>query len=259
MATVYLFVYGTFRKNEVNSHTKYKTQLLFEQAWVFGSLYDTTLGYPILAIEGDQRVYGELIEVTDNQLKQFDRLISEKNTSLHRCTRTVYTDQGKTEAYMYVARDPGMHTQVRFGDWKSYLYEKKEELFYFAYGSCMDHKRFIEAGVNDLFQDVIGRGVLSNYKLQFLIGKSDGGRADIIEKSGRVEGKVYRINQKAREYLYKREGVFTGDYRPAFIDVTVNGEKKTNVLTFIVVNKEEEEIAPPNHYAEEILNGGMVH
>ena len=55
--------------------------------------------------------------------------------------------------------------------------------------------------------------------------------------------------------VYRREGVGSRLYRPAFVDLTINGTLYNEVLTFIVVNKEEE-TAPPVHYSEEIIRGG---
>jgi cation transport regulator ChaC len=119
----------------------------------------------------------------------------------------------------------------------------------------MDAERFKSSGVNHYFQKVIGRGILVNYHLRFTRRAHDGGRADIVEEAGTVEGKVYEIPQEALSYLYRREGVNAGCYRPAVIDIDVNGRQLTNILTFVVVDKDPE-TAPPEHYIVEILRGG---
>jgi cation transport regulator ChaC len=140
--------------------------------------------------------------------------------------------------------------------WKKYhAFESEPELLYFAYGSCMDNDRFIKQGVDHLFQNVVGRGVLDGYSLSFPKIREDGGRADIVEGEGTVEGKVYKIDQEALEYLFNREGVYTDLYRPIFVDITLNGKRTKDVLTFTVIDKKEN-AAPPEVYATEILRGG---
>ena len=80
-------------------------------------------------------------------------------------------------------------------------------------------------------------------------------RADIVETGGQVEGKVYEVTTDSLDYLYRREGVGIGCYRPALIDVSLDGKQFKNVLTFVVVDKEAE-TAPPKHYINEIFRGG---
>src|SRR5690606_21306414 len=109
-------------------------------------------------------------------------------------------------------------------DWKVYQFMKQSRLHYFAYGSCMDNARFKESNVDQHFQKVIGRGNLDGYTLTFTMKAIDGGRADIVEGDGMVEGKVYDIGQEAISYLYRREGVESGYYRPAIITVEIDDE-----------------------------------
>lgn len=258
-----VFVYGTLRKNEKNDHLLEQAERMAEQAWTYGKLYDTGHDYPAVVEDDEGCVYGNLYEVNGEQLKQLDVLegyhgFADENNLFNRIVQTVHTDQEATEAYVYVTAESQFDTWhwISSGDWKVHLHAGTQELLYFAYGSCMDHERFRQAGVDHLFQDLAGRGVLPGYSFRFTIKHSDGGRADIVEDGGVVEGKVYRINQEAREYLYGREGVHTGAYRPTFVNLELNGEKVTNVLTFTVIEKEQEETAPPAHYAAEILRGG---
>nr|WP_269448687.1 gamma-glutamylcyclotransferase [Metabacillus kandeliae] len=144
--------------------------------------------------------------------------------------------------------------RVRHNDWKCHLYLQKKELLYFAYGSCMDEKRFIEHQADHHFKTVMGRGLAEGYDLAFTRRAADGGRADMIETGGTVEGKVYKIKKEALEYLFEREGVLGSVYRPAFLDIEVNGERIEDVLTFLVIDKEEE-ISPPQGYWNEIICG----
>lgn len=158
---------------------------------------------------------------------------------------------------MYIAeRETLLGSPILHGDWKLYrfLSQQPEKFFYFAYGSCMDLERFKKAGVDHLFADVTGAGYLKGYSMKYLFGMDDGGRADIIEDGGATEGIVYDLPFEAADYLFKREGFKIGFYRPAFVEVMVNGRLLSNVLTFHVYNKRGE-LAPPEHYATEILRG----
>lgn len=120
----------------------------------------------------------------------------------------------------------------------------------------MDSKRITDDEADHLFQNVLGRGVVSGHELRFTLNRCDGGRADIVEGVGTLEGKVYQINRAALDYLYWREGVFPRIYRPTFVDVEVNGHVIQDILTFKVVNKGVE-MAPPTWYVDEIVRGGQ--
>ncbi|MBM7652777.1 cation transport regulator ChaC [Neobacillus cucumis] len=119
----------------------------------------------------------------------------------------------------------------------------------------MDGVRFKLRNKNHFFQNVKGCGILSGFSLRFTRRAYDGGRADIVEEGGIVEGKVYEVNSACLDYLYQREGVSAGFYRPTFVDINLNGKIVEDVLTFTVVNKEAE-TAPPSEYLEENLRGG---
>jgi cation transport regulator ChaC len=135
------------------------------------------------------------------------------------------------------------------------LLKGNETFLYFAYASCMDDERFIRSGVKHCFQKVKGRGILKGYKLRFTKKYLNGGRADIVEEGGIVEGKIYDITKEGLAYLFKREGVKEGSYRPILLELQLNGKKVMNVLSFTVVEKESE-TAPPETYLQEILRGG---
>jgi gamma-glutamylcyclotransferase (GGCT)/AIG2-like uncharacterized protein YtfP len=259
-----VFVYGTLRRNEGN-HEGFLSdaKLVAEQCWTYGQLYDTGYGFPAL-IAGDGRVYGECYSVSDDELQALDRLEGYRGAGqdnhYDRVQQTIFTDSGSLKAYLYtypidkVKQDQ----QILSGDCKIHRYfQDLSSLVYFAYGSCMDDQRFRNQGVDGWFQDVLGRGVISGYELQFTRKASDGyGRADLVETGeGAVEGKLYRIGEEALHYLYGREGVNSGCYRPAFIDIEWNDQELKDVLTFVVVDKEEE-TEPPLHYVEEIIRGG---
>lgn len=263
MEKQYVFVYGTLRKNESNHFLLRDSDCIARQCWTAGKLYDSHCGYPFLAKSQSSRVFGELYQVNDTQIKALDHLEGYhghgKNNLFDRSMQTIYTDKGTYRAFVYVlpkGKQVTRMVEIKRGDWAiDRLLQQKQSLLYFAYGSCMDTKRFDEAGVSHFFQHVKGCGILEGYQLAFTRKTHDGGRADIVEKGGTVEGKVYEISKASLEYLYRREGVDSGCYRPALIDVQLNGSILENVLTF-VVNDKEEETAPPMHYVNEILRGG---
>ncbi|MGM8215458.1 gamma-glutamylcyclotransferase [Bacillaceae bacterium W0354] len=258
---VNIFVYGTLLKNERNHSFLEGATCIAREAWTSGSLYDTGKGYPAMTRHHTDRVYGEVYEVTLEMLSKIDHLEGYfgkgKNNHYERIEQVVFTDFGPVEAFVYIYDVSGTNDleKITYGDWKCHKYLNENELLYFAYGSCMDNGRFCLAGVDEQFSQMIGCGVLQNYSMVYTLKSHDGGRADMIESNEWVEGKVYKITKKTLDYLFDREGVHTNVYRPTFIDVTINGMEYKNVLTFLVIEKEKQEVAPPAHYATEILRG----
>lgn len=264
----YLFVYGTLRKYEKNHHYLGNAELVAEQAHIHGRIFDTGWGFPVVTLDGDKNVYGELYRVDENILKQVDELEGfqeggkqddKSSEGFERVEVTVHTHFGEFRADVYQYLEvPERSLLLELGDWRCRQELIEEVKYYYAFGSCMDDERFIKQGVEQLFQDVVGCGVLNGYEMKFsLKSRKDGlGRADIVETPGQVvEGKLYRIEREAIDYLYVREGVYTGNYRPALVTVQCEGRSLSNVLTFIVINKQEEEVTPPEWYMEEILRG----
>lgn len=257
----YVFVYGTLRKHQGNHHLLEQADLVADQCWTYGKLYDVGCGYPAMTV-GEKRVYGELYQLTDKELDRLNGLEGYngpgKNNHYDRIDQTIYADFGSFTAYVYIYY-PEQATQLKeipSVDWKCYQSLNRDTFYYFAYGSCMDDERFTKQGVAHHFMDVVGRGVLQNFELAFTRIAADGGRADIVEGYGSVEGKVYQVDAEARAYLDKREGANSNIYRPTFVDIEVEGGLLTDVLTYVVVDKEPE-IAPPDHYAREIYRGGQ--
>lgn len=80
----------------------------------------------------------------------------------------------------------------------------------------------------------------------------------MLEDGGTTEGVLYRIPYSALSYLFKREGVESLTYRPAFVDVEAGGRHYKDCLTFLVLQKEAE-IAPPQHYQIEIERGAELY
>ncbi|TFB14131.1 gamma-glutamylcyclotransferase [Filobacillus milosensis] len=255
-----VFVYGTLRKNERNHHLLKDAMLIAEHGWIDGRLIDTGKDFPALVMDSDEKVYGECYEVDFSTLAKIDELEGyvgdPKLNHYDRVEVQVQTDCGEYKAYTYFYPEAASNPVIPFGDWRLKKLLEHENLLYFAYGSCMDHERIELAGMLDQFE-AAGLGILPDHELRFTISVEDGGRADIVECHGhQVEGVVYKISEQALNYLYQREGAHTGMYRPAVVDVEMDGET-VPMLTFIVIAKMVE-AAPPDHYINEILRGGSV-
>ena len=121
----------------------------------------------MLDIDSEHITYGEVYEVTDQLMwKALDELegyIHEghKDNEYDKIVQTVETDQGEFEAVVYVARDRSLLQEfIPGGNWRVWKEDLLEGMLYFAYGSCMDNDRFIKHGVDQHFQDCLGRAVL---------------------------------------------------------------------------------------------------
>lgn len=258
-----VFVYGTLRMHEKYHHFLDGATLVAEQAWTRGKLYDTGNGYPALTEDNHHFVYGELYRVCEGTLRELDQLEGYSGQGMDNLYEkkldAVFTDKGTFEAEIYYVKPTSklVKTPIELGDWKVYRnLNEAEEIDYFAYGSCMDLERITKAGKAHLFEDVVGAGSLKGYSLRFTVHIHDGGRADMVEEGGIVEGKVYKLGREAVDYLYIREGVYTGMYRPALVDIDLGGVLAKNALTFLVCDKKKE-VAPPKHYINEIYRGGQ--
>ena len=251
-----IFVYGTLRKHAKNHSLIQNEKLIASQAWATGELYDSEKGYPFFICEGTSRVYGEVYELSSDKFSKIDELASEQN-HYTRVEIAVHTDHlGDIEVYTYVNKKEQVtgSSPLRYGDWLVHLELDRDWHTYYAYGSCMDSARFKLAQVDHLFLDRIGGGTMDRLEMNYSLSVHDGGRANIIETGNQGEGVLYKVGRKAIQYLFKREGVDNGLYRPAIIDVTVNGRIYEKSLTFIVLNPIDE-CAPPMHYATEIIRG----
>lgn len=259
-----VFVYGTLRNNESNSHYLAGARIIATQCWTEGELWDTGLGYPAMVNVKKGRVYGEIYQVTEEQLKSLDELEEfngegNKNNYYERILKTVCIDRGEVRAYVYILPQEKLELAFKVidsGDWKWHRLQSRQDFLYFSYGSCMDNERFKEHGVACLFENILGRGRLEGFSLRYTRQTVDGGKADIVEIGGIVEGKVYKIRYDALKYLLVREGVNKCAYRPALIEVEVDGQQSLDVLTFIVVEKRTETL-PSAKYFQEILRGAQ--
>jgi gamma-glutamylcyclotransferase (GGCT)/AIG2-like uncharacterized protein YtfP/cation transport regulator ChaC len=254
-----LFVYGTLRKGESNHGLLGNSPCVSMLAQVNGIMVDTGYGYPAMT-QGTDKVCGEIYEIDAETLLLIDGLEGfngpgDSRNLFERVATTAYTDRGEVQVLVYVSNQFPSDAFIPFGDWKLYRMTRQPEVLYFAYGSCMDTVRIREAGVLEWFSDVVGRGVVSGCNLQFTRHAADGGRADLVETGGFIEGKLYRIPVAALDgYLYGREGVKAGIYRPVVVPVTLDNQCAVDAITFVVVEKKAE-LAPPQIYMEEILRG----
>ncbi|WP_164908436.1 alpha/beta fold hydrolase [Halobacillus litoralis] len=255
---MYVFVYGSLCKHQKNHDLLNEAVLYAEQAWTAGSLYTGSSYYPLLIKDDTSITYGELYELNENTLEHLDFLEghTSKEPLFKRESALVGTEKGDVEAFVYYWPHATEGTHVPFNDWKVHQMTADPFIYYFAYGSCMDHVRFTEHKVDHLFTELKGKGELEHYRLGFSHHLSDGGRADIIEDTGHsVEGVVYEISENALEYLYQREGVNTGGYRPTVVDLILNDDTLVQALSFTVLDKKDD-LTPPLHYASEIHRGG---
>ncbi|UOQ93504.1 gamma-glutamylcyclotransferase [Halobacillus shinanisalinarum] len=254
-----VFVYGSLCMGERNHEMLVDSILLSEQAWVNGTLLQSDSYYPYLRPSETDITYGEIYDVSDEVLIQLDTLEGyngNKATSLFdRQMVSVHTDQGTLRVFVYVGTEKVKGEKiVPHGNWKVSQYLKRAETYYFAYGSCMDNRRFKRAHVDTLFQEVLGGAALEKYRLRFSYHVPDGGRADIEEEPNAcVEGLLYKVKPPAIDYLYEREGVYAGAYRPVIINVSCQGIDY-RALSFTVTAKQADKI-PPLHYAKEIYLG----
>ncbi|QPC46560.1 gamma-glutamylcyclotransferase family protein [Mangrovibacillus cuniculi] len=233
------FVFG----KDQSYFTDTKSNVFCEQANILGEGYYHNGQYKIV-LNGVEKVYGELH-------------IAEERPE-HSVEVNVKTDNGDYLAW--IAQEDilevatGIKVSLGNAAVDDYLKEN-HEYYYFAYGSCMDHERFKLANVVHHFQNG-EKASLSEYDMRYTFMVHDGSRADIVESKGsEVEGVCYNVPKEAIDYLYVREGVNGGWYRPAIIQVKVN-ERLLWALTFLVISKVEESL-PPNHYSSEIVRGAI--
>ncbi|RAK17156.1 gamma-glutamylcyclotransferase (GGCT)/AIG2-like uncharacterized protein YtfP [Anoxybacillus vitaminiphilus] len=129
--TFHVFVYGTLRQHEPNHYLLKKAKCLARQCWTYGVLYDTGFRYPAMVSGTKQRVYGELYEVNEDQLKRLDWLEGYEGEGManeyDRIIQTVYTDSGTVQAYMYVYSPEKVTTltEIKSGDWKCHKLSKE--------------------------------------------------------------------------------------------------------------------------------------
>lgn len=103
-----VFVYGTLRQHQTNAHLLGEATCMAKQCWTKGRMFDSGYSYPYL-ISAEGRVYGELYQVNDIQLKALDRLEGyhgeNQENHYNRVQQTIYSDKGNYEADVYLLAD----------------------------------------------------------------------------------------------------------------------------------------------------------
>ncbi|ACK72579.1 AIG2 family protein [Gloeothece citriformis PCC 7424] len=144
--------------------------------------------------------------------------------------------------------------------WQS-VNSKESTFYYFAYGSCMcpvDLKRTLGENVS---QYVIGVATLKGYRLGFYRHslRRNCGALDIIpDANSYVEGVLYSLPWRFSDLLDEREEVPRNGYRRELVEVYNQDKFYSNVRTYVVVNKLNEELAPNDWYFEVVLRGAVT-
>jgi gamma-glutamylcyclotransferase (GGCT)/AIG2-like uncharacterized protein YtfP len=125
-----IFVYGTLRKGSTNDRFLKDANCMLDQCWTFGELHDTGLGYPAFKNHPTLKVYGEVYEITNEQLLLIDELEDfvegADNNLYERTKKLVYADQGSIEVFVYLGGEHLFQKSQRIesGDWLEYQRSK---------------------------------------------------------------------------------------------------------------------------------------
>lgn len=263
-----VFVYGTLREGQSNFGLISNLVKSITPATTRGWMFDFG-GYPVL-VDGSGHITGEVLEFHDFEeaLRRMDALegyIGQNNAEndYEREDITVVLSDSRSEicqVYRYsdnrkqelINRYPILFS----GNWNE---RKKNKWYpYFAYGSCMNHVSF-KRDVPTF--KVAGRAVAKGYRVAFTRKsiKWGAGVADLIEEPGCItEGVLYLIPEEMLDSLDQREGAGKHLKNPAYkrmeIEANIDGII-LKALTYEVVNKEVNEIAPSREYMNTILEG----
>jgi gamma-glutamylcyclotransferase (GGCT)/AIG2-like uncharacterized protein YtfP len=118
-----VFVYGTLKAGERNHYLLQGATRLEERCWTYGKLYDTGNGYPCVCEDFTTKVFGELYNVSEEQLKKLDLLegyLGEGlNNHYERIEQDVFTDKNIYSAliYVYPAISTNSLIEIPSGKW----------------------------------------------------------------------------------------------------------------------------------------------
>lgn len=121
-----VFVYGTLRMNEVNHYLLQEAEFVAEGCWTTGKLYDTGLGYPVIVQDRQEKIIGELYQVSDAELEKLDILegysVHGQSNMYERITQTINTESETYKAYVYVNSSllVSEEQKIDSGDWMEY-------------------------------------------------------------------------------------------------------------------------------------------
>ena len=149
------------------------------------------------------------------------------------------------------------------------LISTEKKFYYFAYGSCMcpvDLKRTLGENTHPY---IIGPGKLKGYRIGFYnyLQKRNCGALDVVkDPNSTVEGVLYSLPLRLRDRLDERETVkfdFVkqinwGGYRPETVEVYSQGKLYSKVITYVVVDKLSQELAPNDWYFNVVLRGAIT-
>ncbi|MFN5855587.1 MAG: gamma-glutamylcyclotransferase [Pseudanabaenaceae cyanobacterium] len=137
---------------------------------------------------------------------------------------------------------------------------------YFAYGSCMCPQDLARSLGEPMENYIIGTASLVGYRLGFYYYSPLRccGALDLVEVNHQhsggsiqnvVHGVLYCLPQRFSEALDHREDVPNQGYRHHYISVNCRGYVWENVRTYVVANKQPQEIPPNDWYAGVVLRG----
>lgn len=136
----YMFVYGSLMYGFYN-YDKYlaKHVISIQRGYVQGSLYDMPYkGYPALLNDGDDEVWGEIIEVLSlediiDDIDDMENYFHRDNDEYQRIPKMVHLEDGEEmilDVYVYVHKeqDDKFDTAIYIpdGDWRKYKSEIEE-------------------------------------------------------------------------------------------------------------------------------------
>jgi len=124
-----VFVYGTLLRGESNAHVLHDRPVRrVLEATVRGALHETGEPYPVMVLDGDARVHGELVELDDVEarLGPLDALeafggYGRPGRLYHRTLVRARTAEGERLAWTYVAGETvGRGPRIATGSWRAH-------------------------------------------------------------------------------------------------------------------------------------------
>ncbi|QGG46813.1 gamma-glutamylcyclotransferase family protein [Heliorestis convoluta] len=131
-------------------------------------------------------------------------------------------------------------------------------ILYFAYGSCMDKERLMEAGVIEEFE-LIGIGRIDGWR--FCMNKRSGCRRYVwanVEKDEKsyVYGVLYQVSDRGHKYLDHREQ-YPEHYEKEYVTVKIEEHLYENVMIYVATAEYKCQAGLPTTQKYEIeLNRG---
>ena len=136
----------------------------------------------------------------------------------------------------------------------------------FAYGSNMDPNRLKQKeGIEHILVNA-KRARLDNWEFGFTKKGKDGGKANIIQKTGGIVwGLLIELDPKAVKQMDKSEGTgseiphYTKETVRVITDDGVEHECKTYVANFHPDRFDQEGVPPSKDYLKHIVDGATIH